>query len=148
MPYFVISKNNKLTFYLDNGQSTIPEGAIPILDELWGECMNEPDKYVWGGNTLKPNPAWVSRLSTPPPPDWKGLLTRLRATPIYAKAMGTSNPNAWAVLLFALGTSHNTNDLEHALVMVRNGLYEDFNALELGQINQFLTDCNIGVQIQ
>jgi hypothetical protein len=71
--------------------------------------------------------------------DWAGLTNALRATPIFARAFGTSNTNGWSLLLAALGSTKNFNDLYFAISQVRLGLVEDFTPEEIVQINDMLT---------
>ncbi|BAS54242.1 hypothetical protein NIES2135_05080 [Leptolyngbya boryana NIES-2135] len=79
--------------------------------------------------------------------DWEQLQARLRGTPLFGKAMLTSAVNAWSLLLFALGTSRNVDDLLFALSVVRAGMPEDFSQTETEELNAILADCGFEISL-
>ncbi|MBD1857701.1 MULTISPECIES: hypothetical protein [Leptolyngbya] len=80
-------------------------------------------------------------------PNWEQLQASLRGTPLFGKAMGTTNVNAWSLLLFALGTSRNIDDLLFAVQQVRIGLAEDFTQAEIEELNTILADCDFEISL-
>lgn len=111
------------------------------------DCIESPltgsfFKAKWTGSK------WTEGLSkkeieemSKPIADWNKLQESLRGTDLFAKAMGTVNTNAWALLLTTLAVVRNWDDLKFAIAGVRVGLPEDFSESELQRINQILSDC-------
>lgn len=80
--------------------------------------------------------------------NWRRLQDDLRGTPLFAKAIQTSNTNAFSLLLSTLAVTHNKQDLEFAFSLVRAGLTEDYTVDEVAQINNLLTKNSIKLTIK
>ncbi len=135
---------------VDDEQGTFSVPSVPI-----GVIEQEPSQSKafyrpkWNGS------AWVEGLSkaeikaaNPVVADWDKLQATLRKTSEFGKAMTTTNTNAWSLLLFALGTSRNVDDLSFAVEGVRTGLAEDFTADEIKTLNKTLKDCGVSLVLE
>lgn len=83
-----------------------------------------------------------------PTTNWRKLQDTLRGSIAFGRAMATSNTNAWALLLFALGTSHSVDDLNFAIAQVRSGMSSDFTAEEIEFINTALSDSGFDLRLE
>jgi hypothetical protein len=100
-----------------------------------------PDRHdpsqVWDNTTQQ----WI--LPTPPP-DWDGLRTALRGSPIFEIAFSTTAQNALGLLFSILVSSEAADspgrlaDFQFAIGAVRSGLATDYSAEQLAKFNAIL----------
>lgn len=140
--YFIV-KDNQVVGYADSQDAQLPEG----FQLVQGPTLDPAEAMVEDGQIVpKPEPE-PEVIQTVPTPDWPGLLSDLRGTALFNKAISTANPNAFSTLLFALGSSHNVQDLAFAIAAVRQGLEDDYTTEEIGQFNQLLEQHQIDLSI-
>lgn len=127
--------------FIEIEEFQIPPTPSDLIEELIPQHLGL-HRPKWNGSK------WIEGLSkkelqerNKKSPDWDNLQNSLRSTDLFAKAMGTSNTNAWALLLTTLAVVRNWDDLKFAIAGVRVGLPEDFTESELQRINQILSDC-------
>lgn len=114
------------------------EGATPALDQSQVATSIQELANLYA--QLPDSPG------TPAPgtylPDWEGLTSALRGTPLFGLAFSTQNANAWSLLLAALTSSHDFNDLAFAIYGVRLGMAVDFTPEQIAEINAMLVAHN------
>lgn len=131
------SRGSKTPANLIEGQPDLSKFSEPELSLLQAA-------YNSGSYTIVPYPL---PISIPLPPNWEGLTNSFRGTGIFSKAIQTKNTNGFTLLMNALTTLRNEADLEFGVMLVRQGLAEDFNPEEIIQINRLLEDCNFTLRI-
>ncbi len=116
-----------------DGSAIVYKPPRPTLSSFWDTQSNQWEE---------PNTPQVAA-----PPNWKGLEVSLAGTPAFGKAFNTAPANAWALLLSTIGMMHNIDHLVFALNAIRQGMPEDFNSVEIEQINQALEINNFELRI-
>lgn len=92
----------------------------------------------------------LDALKNPPAPveNWDGIVAALRGTSLWAKVYVAAGSNlranvSWTLLYGTLTRTHNLADFQFAISDLRQAMADsaigDFNAAELEQINQTLT---------
>lgn len=123
-------------------------------DQWGGEFpWQEGDRYL---ASVEYYQAAIEDASPPEPArtrDWGRLENSLRGTPIFAKAFGTQNGNAWSLLLSTITRQGDPNDpgrlsdFVFAIAQIRLGLFSDFSPEEVAQFNQLLGECGFDYQV-
>lgn len=111
--------------------------------------------YVWDSNSK----SWVEAPSLlqnlPKTPNWDYFVSKLRGSELFARMYDSSEQtikccSAFNMLLTALTQTKNVEDLQFAIVKLREALkssskLQDFTIPEVIYLNELLAECNFNI---
>lgn len=122
---------------LPHGYTAVEGPDAPIYDL----------EYKDGAITYKKGPERTNPVFIDLPPvvvsNWAGALTDLQNTAVFKKAFATKDTNAFSMLVAVFTTTHNVENLNYFVGLVRAGLYEDFTAEEIAEFNTIMDNNHI-----